>query len=72
MTEQISLMEMLRRVQQGMPVEGSYLYKRFDQDEPVHVTIENIDGEMLVRFFVASYPVGLRNIPIDATFELIK
>lgn len=55
-----------------MPVEGAYLYKRFDQDNPVSATIENIDGEMYVRFFVDSYPVGLRNIPIDATFEPIE
>ncbi len=72
MTEQISLMEMLRRVQQGMPVVGSYLYRRFDQDEPVHVTIDNIDGEVYVRFFIDRYPVSLRNIPIDATFELVE
>ncbi len=69
MAEQISLMEMLRRVQQGMPVAGSYLYRQFDRDEPVHVTVEDIDGEIYVRFSTDGFPVGLRNIPIDATFE---
>lgn len=72
MTEQISLMEMLRRVEQGMPVEGSYLYRWLDQNKPVSITIEDIDGEIYVRLFADTFPVGLRNIPIDATFEPIE
>ena len=56
-------------IHQDVPVEGSYLYLRYDWDEPVPVTVENIDGEIFVRFFTNSYPVRFRDIPIDTTFE---
>ncbi len=79
MTEQISLMEMLRRVQQGIPIEGSYLYKRIDKDEFVPVSVENIYGEMYVIYSIGwrspvrlRHPVRLRDILIDATFEPIE
>lgn len=68
----MELMEMLRRVQQGMSVEGSYLYRRFGSGQTVPVTVENIDGEIFVRFSTSYYPVRLRDIPMDATFELIE
>ncbi len=69
--EAMNTREMHIMIHQNIPVEGSYLYLRYGWDEPVSVTVENIDGEIFVRFFPNSYPVRFRDIQIDATFERV-
>ena len=67
--EAMNTREMQIMIHQNIPVEGTYSYLRFDWDKPVPVTVEDIDGEMFVRFFSNSYLVRFGDIPIDTTFE---
>lgn len=52
--------------------EGSYRYKRPNWESWTSVTVEKIDGELVVRFVANRYPARparLQDIPANAIFE---
>lgn len=56
---------------QGLSGEGPYLYTRPSWDTSIPVNVEYEENDLVVRFHATHYPVYLRDIPADATFELI-